>query len=355
MSVRDALLAMTEDMKDRLFLHPTTELRRREADFQTMRARTPPGRPTRFFHHPTLRPLASEPGLWPAHPPVGSRCMHCVTSKFPGPPVPSVSRYEEEGRVFWAYGIFCSLRCLYRYLGTHEGRMSTKRLLVLQQMCLEVFGVDEVEPAPPQLRLWPFMGSLSTDPDELSQAVPSELIQSPFLQSDLARSARVPPRNLKPWVPGTTDEVPHPWLQNTALRIRKTQFVTMQGVEYELQPNPEVKVTEVNCQTFVRDELEKDHTYEPHNFWNGRGISDWAGLVKLVESGRLLCANCKHSFQGFMPLPIPIAFDEVNEVWTFLGFSCSFNCGKRFIINHYPRRRPWLLVFPHPFVALSFF
>ena len=100
---------------------------------------------------------------WPPSDWQKMHCWHCC-QRLENPPVPLPNDQDAESGKFLCYGLFCSFNCAKAYLFDRQSWSCGDKLLLLEEMASQVFGItDEIYPAPPQQRLAMFGGDLSVE------------------------------------------------------------------------------------------------------------------------------------------------------------------------------------------------
>ena len=135
-----------------------------------------------YAYHPVFGKAKQKGDAWPSK--TDMACMHCCHT-FENVPLPIPRKYDSTHALYHVYGNFCSVNCAKAYIIEHEPGISTTRMLYLNHLVRNVYGIHtSVKPAPPKIRLKMFGGDLSIAQfrDNFHQ-IHSQVQQPPFVSS----------------------------------------------------------------------------------------------------------------------------------------------------------------------------
>jgi hypothetical protein len=114
-----------------------------------------------YISHPIYGDGAMRGDKWPTS--TNIVCMHDCHS-FTSIPVPIVRRFDEDKKLYFVYGVFCSANCAKAYIIEHDQGITTRCMMAFNHMIRNVFHLTgPIKPAPPRFRLCMFGGDLSID------------------------------------------------------------------------------------------------------------------------------------------------------------------------------------------------
>ena len=112
-----------------------------------------------YVYHPVFGKAKQKGEAWPSK--TDMACMHCC-HQFETVPLPIPRKHDSTRALYHVYGNFCSVNCAKAYIIEHEPSISTTRMLYLNHLVRNVYGIHTtVKPAPPKIRLQMFGGDLS--------------------------------------------------------------------------------------------------------------------------------------------------------------------------------------------------